>query len=94
MEPPRIPPRRSAQAVAPLDLVAYAIAALTFVTGALMIEGSVLPPLRAEATPLRYILGVVLMLMGVYRVVLTRARAGRRTRQAARADEDDEPQMP
>lgn len=60
----------------PLDFVAYAIAAVSLVAAVAVLGGFVTPP----STPpsMRYTFGSVLLLLGVYRIVITQTRRTQR----------------
>lgn len=71
------PPRRAR--VSPLDTLSYGIGAVSLVAGAVVLEGSLLPPVPAR---IRITMGLVVLLMGLYRIVVTRTRAQQRAMEA------------
>jgi hypothetical protein len=58
----------------------YSVSAITFVFGIVIVSGLAFPYIPIQ---MRIMFGVVMILMGVYRFVLTRTRANRQ-------DEDEE----
>ncbi|MBE2187498.1 MAG: hypothetical protein IAE99_12065 [Rhodothermales bacterium] len=72
------PSRRRPPSVSPFDLFSFAMAGILLVSAAVVLEGSLFPRTLTEA---RITFGVVLLLLGVYRIVVTLAR-----RRAAREE--------
>ena len=69
--------------VSPLDVFSFAMAAVLFVSAIVVLEGSVFPATLKEA---RLMFGVVLLLLGLYRIVITLTRR-RAAREAVLMDE-------
>lgn len=72
------PTRRRPPSVSPFDLFSFAMGGILLVSAAVVLEGSVFPATLKEA---RITFGVVLLLLGLYRIVVTLAR-----RRAAREE--------
>jgi hypothetical protein len=62
-------------------MLGYSVSFLTFVTGGIVVFGLFLPPTVPEQ--FRITCGVVLILMGVYRFVVTRAKADEEMRESS-----------
>ena len=75
------PPRRPS--LSPFDLFSFAMAAVLLVSAIVVLEGSLFPATLKEA---RLTFGVVLLLLGLYRIVITLARR-RAAREAVLMDE-------
>ena len=69
--------------MSPFDLFSFAMAAVLLVSAIVVLEGSVFPTTLKEA---RLTFGVVLLLLGLYRIVITLARR-RAAREAVLMDE-------
>ncbi len=63
------PHRRARPRIAPYDLVAYGVAAISLFAGLMMFAMTRFQPPQA-----RWTMGALLVLMGIYRIVHTRSR--------------------